>query len=75
MIGRNRQAREVLLELHYTSGRAVRVVAIDPVSGTEVTMVGDASRGEEVLKRLAAQKLDYVLKKKRANNPSDDNLY
>ncbi len=69
--GRN-HPNEVLLELHYTSGRAVRVIAIDPETGTEVTMVGDASRGEETLKRLAAQKLAYVLEKKRKAGKSGD---
>ncbi len=65
--------REVLVEMHYTSGRSVRVVAIDPVTGTEVTMVGDASRSEAELKRLAANKLMYVLnKKKNAEKPEND---
>jgi hypothetical protein len=61
----NKYSAEVLIELHYTTGRAVRVVAIDPVTGTEVTMVGDASRSEGELKRLAASKLMYVLNKKK----------
>lgn len=65
-------SREVLLELHYTGGRAVRVIAIDPDTGTEVTMVGDAARSEEELKRLAANKLAYVLNKKRK---SENDLY
>ncbi|NQU57537.1 MAG: hypothetical protein HQ513_09890 [Rhodospirillales bacterium] len=54
----------MLIELNYTSGRAVRVVAIDPITGTEVTMVGDSKRSEAELKRLAANKLRYVLNKK-----------
>ena len=70
-----RQGKEVLIELHYTGNRAVRVVAIDPVTGTEVTMVGDASRSEEVLKRLAAKKLAYVLDKKKKAGNANDNLY
>ncbi|MBT4933708.1 MAG: hypothetical protein HOL66_12190 [Rhodospirillaceae bacterium] len=62
-----------MVELHYTAGRAVRVVAIDPVTGTEVTMVGDAKRSEAELKRLAANKLMYVLnKKKNAEKPEGD---
>jgi len=64
--------REVLVELHYTGGRAVRVVAIDPVSGTEVTMVGDAKASEAELKRLAANKLSYVMNK---NKPTKTDLY
>lgn len=72
---RGRNSGEVLLELHYTTGRTVRVVAIDPVTGIEVTMIGDKQRGEETLKRLAAQKLRYVLDKKRKEAKKDDNLY
>jgi hypothetical protein len=56
--------REVLFEFH-RQGRNLRIVAIDPDTGTEVTMVGAPGYGEETLKRLAAQKLAYVLAKKR----------
>jgi len=58
------QLKEVLFELHYTGGRAVRVIAIDPATATEVTMVGDAAQSEEMLKKLAAQKLVYVMNKR-----------
>ena len=54
---------EVLIELIYTAGRSVKVIAIDPDTGTEVVMVGDKTQSEEVLKRLAARKLHYVLDK------------
>ena len=60
-----RHQREVLLEFHYTSSRSVKVIAIDPVTGTEVTMVGDKNQGEAILKRLAAKKLHYVLNKNK----------
>lgn len=53
---------EVLFEFR-RMGRAVRVVAIDPVSGTEVTMVGAYGYGIEHLKRVAARKLVYVMEK------------
>ncbi len=56
---------EVLIEFR-PQGKYVRVAAIDPVSGTEVTMVGDARQGEEILKRIAARKLLYVMAKQRA---------
>ena len=62
---KKRYSKEVLLELHYTSGRSVRVIAIDPVTGIEVTMVGDARRGEKAWKRRTTQKLRDVLNKKR----------
>jgi hypothetical protein len=47
-------------------GRVVRVTAIDPATGTEVVSVGDAERSVAALKRLAARKLMYVLKRRRA---------
>ena len=56
---------EVLFEF-YRIGNSVRVVAIDPVTNTEITMVGAAGCGEETLKRLAARKLAYVIAKKRS---------
>ncbi len=55
---------EVLFEFRRV-GKALRVVAIDPITNTEVTMVGDPKRGRETLKRLAARKLVYVLAKRR----------
>ena len=56
--------REVLFEFHFL-GRCARVVAIDPVSNTEVTMVGAPGYSEHMLKRLAARKLAYVIAKKQ----------
>lgn len=55
---------EVLFELRRVNNRCVRVVAIDPATQTEVVMIGDMRQGEVMLKRLAARKLQYVLKKK-----------
>ena len=55
---------EVLIEIRRV-GKAVQVIAIDPVTGTEVSMVGDPGQGQEVLKRLAARKLAYVLSRRR----------
>lgn len=56
--------REVLFEMRQI-GSYMRVIAIDPVTGIEVTMVGDPAQGEETMKRLAMRKLFYVLDKKR----------
>ncbi len=64
MKANNGHGREVLFEFHIGSGRAMRVVAIDPVTGTEVVMIGDNRAGKETLKRNAARKLFYVLEKK-----------
>ena len=61
------QLKEVLFEFQRV-GKHLRVCAIDPMSGTEVTMVGDPSAGKEMLKRLAARKLLYVMEKKAAQS-------
>lgn len=71
----NRYQGEVLFEMRPV-GRMIRITAIDPVTGTEVIMVGDAKQSMTTLKRLAARKLAYVLKKKQAealkNQPEDE---
>ena len=54
--------REILIELMQV-GNAVKVTAVDPVTGTEVSIVGSPSDGEDVLKRNAVNKLMYVLRK------------
>lgn len=56
------KAREILYELRRIGG-AVKVTAVDPVTGTEISMIGDPAVGEAALKRLARQKLDYVMAK------------
>jgi len=47
-------------------GQVVKVNAIDPESGIEVSMVGDAKAGADTLKRLAMRKLEYVIAKRLA---------
>jgi hypothetical protein len=59
----NRPEREVLIEM-LRVGNAVKVVAVDPATGIEVSIVGSPSMGEETLKRNAVNKLDYVLRKR-----------
>lgn len=46
------------------NGNAVKVSAIDSVSGIEAAIVGDPRAGEATLKRLALQKLEYVMAKR-----------
>lgn len=58
------EGREVIFEF-VRIGHAVKVSAIDPVTGTEVSIVGDPTVGEAALKRLAARKLDYVLARRK----------
>ena len=52
--------REVIFEFLQV-GSSVKVTAIDTATGTEVSIVGAPAAGEATLKRLAKQKLDYVL--------------
>ncbi len=49
-------------------GNSVKVSAIDPVTLTEVSIIGPATAGEEELARNAVNKLKFVLAKK--NQPS-----
>jgi Domain of unknown function (DUF6898) len=60
--------REVLFEFRRV-GAAVKVTAVDAATGTEVSLVGAPAAGEAALKRLAKQKLDYVMAK-QAKGPS-----
>jgi len=56
--------REILLEMT-TIGNALRVVAIDAETGTEVTFQAPATTSRPTLERLAADKLRYVMGKRR----------
>ncbi len=56
---------EVLIEMRRV-GNSLRVSAIDPISGTEVTMVTPHNTKISDIKRIAARKLAYVLGKKPA---------
>ena len=47
-----------------TIGNAVKVSAIDPETLVEVSIIGPVSASESDLSRLAARKLEYVLKKR-----------
>lgn len=44
-------------------GRFVKVSAIDPATGTEAVIVGDAAQPAAMLERIAVQKLEFLLKK------------
>jgi Domain of unknown function (DUF6898) len=60
--------REVIFEF-LRVGAVVKVTAVDAASGTEVSIVGDPSAGEAALKRLARQKLDYMMAKRAGAKP------
>lgn len=65
MADRDRKGgKEVLLEFQRI-GNAVKVVAVDPESLIEVTIMGPSGAGEEALTRVAVRKLEYVLKKRK----------
>ena len=55
--------QQVLFEF-IRMGKVVKVVAIDPKTGTEVSMVGDPHASPATLKQLAKRKLEYVLTKR-----------
>ncbi len=57
------QGREVIIE-YFPVGKLVKVSAMDTQSLTEVSIQGPASAGEEMLKRNALKRLEYVMKKK-----------
>ena len=56
--------KEYLIEFNRI-GAYVKVSAIDPITNTEVSMVGDAKASESELKRVAVRKLEYVLAKRK----------
>lgn len=58
------QEREIFYEF-FRLGGTMKVTAIDGATGIEVTIVGDPAAGEEALKRVARQKLAYVMERKR----------
>lgn len=49
---------------HITFGKTVKVSAIHSASGTEVSISGPVSAGQQTLERTALQKLIYVMSKK-----------
>ena len=54
--------REVILEFHQV-GSYVKVSAVDPVTLTEVSIVGNPAAGEAALRRAAIRKLEYVMQR------------
>ena len=55
--------REVLVEFQQI-GNAVKVTAMDTKSMVEVSIMGPATAGENILKRNVINNLNYVLSKK-----------
>lgn len=57
------QDREVIIEF-LPMGAYVKVSAMDTQTLTEISISGPANAGQEILKRNALKRLDYVLRKK-----------
>ena len=55
----------MIIEFHRV-GNSVKVSAMDTKTLTEVSIVGPANAGEEVLKRNVLRKLEYVLAKNKS---------
>jgi len=54
--------KEYIVEF-YAVGNSVKVSAIDPETLTEVSIVGSPKATKAELKKLAVQKLEYVMNK------------
>ena len=59
----------MIIEFHRI-GNSVKVSAMDTKTLTEVSIVGPANAGEEILKRNVLRKLEYVLAKNKSQGPS-----
>ncbi len=55
---------DIIIEF-YQVGAFVKVTAVDTLTFTEVSIVGDPMRSQEALKRTAIRKLEYVLERDR----------
>jgi hypothetical protein len=67
--------QEVLFEFVIT-GNYVKVIAVDPNSNTEISIVGDRRLSKTVLQRNAIKKLLYVIEKRnqKTNNNAHKDL-
>lgn len=61
---------EVLFEIRRI-GMFVKVSAIDPITNTEVSIVGSSRTNQNALKAVAMRKLRYVITRNR--KPGNDN--
>ena len=57
------QGREIIIEMN-AIGSLVKVSAFDVATMTEISIQGPASAGQEMLKKNALNRLEYVMKKK-----------
>ena len=61
---------EVLFEF-IVHGNFVKVIAVDPITNTEIIIVGDRRAGRQTLQMMAMQKLRYVISKNMENRSVD----
>lgn len=59
------EEREVIFEF-IRVGAALKVTAVDAQTGIEASIVGDPAAGETSLRRIAKQKLDYVMSRRQS---------
>jgi len=55
---------EILFEMRKV-GNHVRCAALDPITNTEVVVVGSTRMSEGEIQQAAVKKLEYVIRKKR----------
>ena len=61
---KNAMPRDVIFEFSAV-GNSVKVCAIDPQTGLEVSIVAPVNNGEAALRRTAMAKLRYMLEKRQ----------
>ena len=59
------EEREVIFEF-IRVGAALKVTAVDAETGIEASIVGNPAAGETSLRRIAKQKLDYVMSRRQS---------
>ena len=74
MTNRAMQKNDILGEVLFEfipHGNFVKVIAVDPITNTEIIIVGDRRAGRQTLQMTAMQKLRYVILKNMENKTVD----
>ena len=74
IMARETETKEILGEVLFQfipQGNYVKVIAVDPITNTEIIMVGDRRSGKQTLERIAIQKLRYVIEKNLNNRTNN----
>ena len=69
-----RELTDVIFEFTAV-GNSVRVCAVDPETGLEVTIIGPVSASEDALRRTAMAKLRYALDRARRETHPRGGMY